>query len=1285
MRRYILAARGYIDEIDGGEDHEERKRQPVKRACNECRQQKLRCDVIQEPFMDCSRCRRLKLECKIESNFKRVGKRSRNAEMEREIIELRRQIANANATNASLKTQVTPAKQDASAMSTPLSGAMYQTPTPLSTDQYMGSHEAVASLLDLRSGFDGQNYMRSGSHQFKRIEDVMVATDRINELFNLFFTFYHPYLPFLDREVAPEEYYAMSPLLFWMIISVGARRYQTDIQLLNSLAGPVTRLVWSTIADIPQSFHAVKALCLLCTWPFPTSSTSTDPTFMLSGLMIHVAMQLGLHRPSHTQDFSKFRVELIESELRDKVRTWAICNVVAQRVATGYGQPPSTLYDWTLGAGELIDPSFRLPREIKTRLQIEVFVDKVTKALYNNRRNPVGLAEESERSSLISFLTRDFEELEDQLKPENDVITDLYLKAANLHLQLCSFFDDPSSQGYRERLLSLHSATCNFLELALNLETNVGPVLPYTPYYIYQIMLAAGFTLMKLCKSFFSAHIDLEYTKRLFNRTIWSIRAISVSNNDLPQRLTEVMTQMWKQGGAPTPRPASASSEIDDQLQLKVRCRMSMSLVFDSVWRWREDALAKASLKNPTDPDSNGDTAGSSLAPRTSSTTPGVTGDPSLAPAPALPHGLSLSSSSTGVNNLPSGFMEPNYEVFDPLNWLLDGLVDFPYTMPMQAIRPQMAAQKRKAPNGASSSAPKRSISSQPNGHSQTNDITTPHPGAQQAEDFGIVLREFYPPEMSNARCEAYNNGTLERPIDTLNRAYAETDQTRKDIKPRNAVVHWFKGDLRLKDNRALKMASDMATKNGVPLICMYINSPQDLTAHLSSPARVDFTLRNLRVLQRKLDGLGIPLYMETQERRRDVPGRIAELCEQWGASHVFANIEYEVDELRREAKLVRLLADKGVAFETAHDSCVVTPGALQSQQGKQYAVYSPWYRAWMAYLHQHDDQNLNVLDAPGRNHESARKHFKDLFDSPIPDAPENKRLSDEEKQRFEKMYPEGEEEAMKRLDTFIKTKAKEYNKMRSMVDGQHTTILSPYFAAGVLSARTAVSKAKNANNGYLDGKNAGLASWISEVAWRDFYKHVLVHWPFICMNKCFKPEFTNVNWEYDTDLFTLWTEGRTGFPIVDAAMRQLKHDAWMHNRNRMIVSSFLSKDLMIDWRRGERYFMESLIDGDFASNHGGWGFGSSTGVDPQPYFRIFNPLLQSEKFDPNGDFIRKWVPELRAIKDKKAIHDPYARGAGAVAQKAGYPRPVVEHAKSRDRALMRYKEGIERNRPRRI
>jgi hypothetical protein len=157
---------------------------------------------------------------------------------------------------------------------------------------------------------------------------------------------------------------------------------------------------------------------------------------------------------------------------------------------------------------------------------------------------------------------------------------------------LSAFFDDPSAKDYRERLLSLHTATVTFLEAALNLETSVGPVLSYTPYYFYQMMLAGAFTLLKLCKSFFAAHIDLEYSKNLFNRTIWAIRGISVSNNDLPERLAEVLAQMWRLGGTPTQRPASAA-EPDDSLQLKVRCRMSMSLLYDSVWRWREDAQTK--------------------------------------------------------------------------------------------------------------------------------------------------------------------------------------------------------------------------------------------------------------------------------------------------------------------------------------------------------------------------------------------------------------------------------------------------------------------------------------------------------------------------------------------------------------------------------------------------------------------------------------------------------------------------------------------------------------------
>jgi deoxyribodipyrimidine photo-lyase len=177
-------------------------------------------------------------------------------------------------------------------------------------------------------------------------------------------------------------------------------------------------------------------------------------------------------------------------------------------------------------------------------------------------------------------------------------------------------------------------------------------------------------------------------------------------------------------------------------------------------------------------------------------------------------------------------------------------------------------------------------------------------------------------------------------------------------------------------------------------------------------------------------------------------------------------------------------------------------------------------------------------------------------------------------------------------------------------------------------------------------------------------------------MNKPFKPEYANIEWSYNQDHFKAWREGRTGFPIVDAGMRQLHHMGWMHNRLRMVVACFLAKDLLLDWRMGERHFMEHLVDGDFASNNGGWGFSASVGVDPQPYFRIFNPLRQSEQKDPDGNYIRQWVPELKKLSNHQ-IHDPYGRGAGAEAKKARYPKPIVDHAKVRERAIAAYKEGL--------
>ncbi len=550
---------------------------------------------------------------------------------------------------------------------------------------------------------------------------------------------------------------------------------------------------------------------------------------------------------------------------------------------------------------------------------------------------------------------------------------------------------------------------------------------------------------------------------------------------------------------------------------------------------------------------------------------------------------------------------------------------------------------------------------------------------SRKEEEHSIVDRQFYPPEMTNERCKQYVANKLQRPMDTLKEAQQDTEKERGMLEVDHAVVHWFKCDLRTQDNKALHLASKMAKSHGVPLICLHVISPQDYKAHMTSPARIDFVLRTLQVLKEDLARLNIPLHVEAVEKRKAIPDRIFELCEKWGASHLFCNIEYEVDELRREALLTRRGVKRGIAVNAVHDTCVVAPGELSSGSGGQYAVYSPWYRAWMAHIHQHPHQ-LDLFDSPYENPRSSLADYADIFSNPIPSAPSNKSLTPQEKARFSTLWPPGEHEAHDRLEKFLKEKVGRYKETRNIPAANSTAVLSVHFAAGTLSARTAVSRARVANSALrLDGGNEGIKGWISELAWRDFYKHVLVHWPYICMNKPFKPEYTNIEWEYDDELFDKWCQGKTGYPFVDAAMRQLNYMGYMHNRARMTVASFLAKDLLIDWRRGERYFMEHLIDGDFASNNGGWGFSASTGVDPQPYFRVFNPYLQGEKFDADGEYIKKWVPELRGVQGK-AIHDPYGRGAEREAKRSGYPRPCVIHKESRERALRRYKEGLGRD-----
>lgn len=403
------------------------------------------------------------------------------------------------------------------------------------------------------------------------------------------------------------------------------------------------------------------------------------------------------------------------------------------------------------------------------------------------------------------------------------------------------------------------------------------------------------------------------------------------------------------------------------------------------------------------------------------------------------------------------------------------------------------AAERNAASDGGTASGKKPKL-----GNGASDPLREPHPSAAEAEENGIVLRKYYPHEMNNARAQAYNNNEIPRPIEQLTVALRETSEARRDVKVKDAVVHWFKMDLRTTDNRALWEAGEKAREAGVPLICIYIVSPQDFEAHLTSPARVDFVMRTLHILKKNLAALDIPLYMETVQKRKEIPGRIINLMEEWGASHLFANMEYEVDELRREAKMVSMCADRGLAMEVFHDTCVVPPGALTTGTGKQYAVYTPWFRKWVAHIHANPEL-IVTFEPPSKNPPDARGKIAALFDCDVPGIPENKTLSKDDAKRFHALWPAGEHEAVERLDRFCEERIGKYATRRNFPGQAATASISVHLAAGTLSARTAIRTARDRNNTKkLDAGNEGIKTWISEVAWRDFYKHVLVHWPYV-------------------------------------------------------------------------------------------------------------------------------------------------------------------------------------------
>jgi deoxyribodipyrimidine photo-lyase len=468
----------------------------------------------------------------------------------------------------------------------------------------------------------------------------------------------------------------------------------------------------------------------------------------------------------------------------------------------------------------------------------------------------------------------------------------------------------------------------------------------------------------------------------------------------------------------------------------------------------------------------------------------------------------------------------------------------------------------------------------------------------------------------------------------------------------------WLRSDLRVSDNSALSAAMG----NG-PTVALYLLTPEQWLAHDDAPCKVDFWLRNLVELQRALGKLNVPLLIRQVPHWRQVPEVLLSLCQTLDIHAVQVNDEYGVHENQRDHASASLLAQHGITLTRHLDQLLFQPGSLLTQTGHYFQVFSQFRKACY--------RRLQIALPACRPVPTAQAPLA-LAHDPLPSAVAGFPATP---LRVQQLWPAGEAEAQRRLRLFSDEQLHHYDQHRDLPALPGTSQLSAYLAAGVISPRQCLHAALSNNRGEFDSGNPGAQCWINELLWREFYKHILVGYPRVSMHRAFRPNTEALAWRSAPAELAAWQQGRTGIPIIDAAMRQLLATGWMHNRLRMIVAMFLTKNLLIDWREGERFFMRHLIDGDLAANNGGWQWSSSTGTDSAPYFRIFNPLRQSERFDADGRFICHWLPELAGL-NKKNMHNPsnFGQSGGGLFSLPDYPRPMVDLNRSRARALAAFK-----------
>jgi len=474
-------------------------------------------------------------------------------------------------------------------------------------------------------------------------------------------------------------------------------------------------------------------------------------------------------------------------------------------------------------------------------------------------------------------------------------------------------------------------------------------------------------------------------------------------------------------------------------------------------------------------------------------------------------------------------------------------------------------------------------------------------------------------------------------------------------------LIHWFRRDLRLTDNTALAAALTRAEE----VVPVFVLDPVILSRPDTGVPRVAFLCAALAGVDAGCRAQGSRLLIAHGDPEAELP----RLCAALGADGVVFNRDDEPFARDRDARVTEILRRDGYSCEGFFDQGLHDSEAIKTPAGDFYHVYTPYRKR----------AEPNLYGAPPTIQDSAQR-LGNLAPARI--IPAGEPLPTTESLGFPPPSPEwalGDEDAgRKLLQRFRMRLIAQYANERNTPAADSTSHLSPHLRHGTVSARQCLHAALHAHQ--QPESRSGAELWISELIWRDFYRMILYHMPHV-EHRAAKPVFDDLEYGNDPVLYEAWERGETGYPIVDAAMRQMRTLAWMHNRCRMIVANFLVKDLLCDYKLGERAFMRHLMDGCLAANNGGWQWNASTGTDPQPYFRIFNPLSQSQKSDPNGDYIRRWVPELAKLP-REYIHAPHAMPP-LIAQQYGfhigadYPLPIVDHATQRDRALAMYRKVI--------